>query len=55
MNIIARRSILYYSNEYPLAKIALQVWYKSIIEASFKNVNELKAFLVIQVLLQMVE
>jgi mRNA interferase HigB len=42
MNIITRRTILYYANLYPLAANSLNSWYDEILKASFKNFNELK-------------
>ena len=43
MNIIVRRAILYYSEKYPLAKIALLTWYHEFSKQDFKNFHELKA------------
>lgn len=41
-NIIARRTLNQYAESYPEAKVALQRWYYELIEADFKNFNELK-------------
>ena len=41
-NIIARRTLNQYAELHPEAKIALQRWYYELIEADFKNFNELK-------------
>jgi mRNA interferase HigB len=41
-NIIARRTLNEYAESYPEAKIALQRWYYELVEADFKNFNELK-------------
>lgn len=43
MNIITRRTILLYINQYPLAKNSLSGWVKEFQKASFNNFNELKA------------
>ncbi len=43
MNIIAKGSILYYSEKYPLAKTGLLLWYNEVLKKSFHNFNELKA------------
>lgn len=43
MNIIVKRSILYYVNKYPLAKTSLLVWYHEFLKQEFHNFNELKA------------
>jgi mRNA interferase HigB len=42
MNIIARRSILYYIDKYPKAKNALLTWYSEFLKQEFYNFNELK-------------
>ena len=42
MNIIVKRSILYYVNKYPLAEISLLTWYHEFLKQEFKNFNELK-------------
>jgi mRNA interferase HigB len=41
-NIIARRTLNQYAESYPEAKVALQRWYYELVEADFKNFNELK-------------
>ncbi|MGP8217553.1 MAG: type II toxin-antitoxin system HigB family toxin [Bacteroidia bacterium] len=43
MNIIARRAVLYYINEYPQAKTPLLAWYNEFSKEGFHNFNELKA------------
>ena len=43
MNIIARNSILYYGDKYPMARIQLLTWYQEFLKQEFKNFNELKA------------
>ncbi len=42
-NIIARRTLLAYCQEYPSASNALKQWYAEWLEHSFTNFNELKA------------
>ncbi|WPU98171.1 type II toxin-antitoxin system HigB family toxin [Mucilaginibacter sp. cycad4] len=42
MNIITRRTILYYINEYPLAANSLKNWYEEISKSDFSSFNELK-------------
>lgn len=41
-NIIARRTLNEYGKAFPEAKLALQKWYHELLEADFKNFNELK-------------
>jgi mRNA interferase HigB len=41
-NIIARRTLLEYCEKYPDAAIALQEWYHELLQAEFKNFNELR-------------
>jgi len=43
MNIIAKGTILYYIDRYPMAKIALLTWYNEFLKESYHNFNELKA------------
>ena len=43
MNIINRRTIIYYTEKYPNAKNQLLVWYNEILRQKFDNFNELKA------------
>lgn len=43
MNIIAKRTILFYVDKYPKAKIFLLIWYSEFLKQKFKNFNELKA------------
>lgn len=42
MNIIVRRSILYYADKYPQAKVALLTWYNEFSKHKFSNFNEVK-------------
>lgn len=42
MNIIVRRSILYYADKYPPARNALLVWYNEFLKQDFGSFNELK-------------
>ena len=42
MNVIMRRSILFYIDKYPKAKIALLTWYAELSGIKLKNFNELK-------------
>jgi mRNA interferase HigB len=42
MNIVTRRTILYYINEYPLAANSLKTWYDELSKNEYKNFNELK-------------
>ncbi|WP_461450868.1 type II toxin-antitoxin system HigB family toxin [Mucilaginibacter sp.] len=42
MNVITRRTILYYINKYPLAANALKIWYDELSKANFDNFNDLK-------------
>jgi len=43
VNIINRRTIIYYTEKYPNAKNQLLVWYNEILRQKFDNFNELKA------------
>ena len=42
MNIINRKTIIYYTNKYPNAKNQLLIWYNEILKQDFNNFNELK-------------
>ena len=42
MNIINRKTIIYYTNKYPNAKNQLLIWYNEILKQDFDNFNELK-------------
>ncbi|TFF38259.1 type II toxin-antitoxin system HigB family toxin [Mucilaginibacter psychrotolerans] len=42
MNIITRRTLLYYIEQYPLAANSLKSWYDELLKAGFNNFNELK-------------
>lgn len=43
MNIIAKRVMLYYINEYPNARTSLLAWYHEFLKQEFHHRNELKA------------
>ncbi len=42
MNIIVKRTIVYYINKYPQAKTPLLTWYNEFLKQEFNNFNELK-------------
>jgi len=42
MNIVTRRTILYYINEYPLAASSLKTWYDEFLKTEYRSFNELK-------------
>ena len=42
MNIITKRTILFYIAQYPLAANSLKIWVEELSKAEFKNFNELK-------------
>jgi mRNA interferase HigB len=42
MNIITRRTILFYINKYPLAANSLKIWYDELSKAKFASFNDLK-------------
>jgi mRNA interferase HigB len=42
MNVITRRTILYYIDNYPLAANSLKIWYDELSKANFENFNALK-------------
>lgn len=42
MNIIVKRTVLYYIDKFPQAKISLLTWYNEIVKQEFHNFNELK-------------
>lgn len=43
MNIINRKTVIYYSEKYPRTKNQLLVWYNEILKQQFDNFNDLKA------------
>jgi mRNA interferase HigB len=43
MNIIVKRTLLYYIDKYPQTKISLLTWYNEFSKDEFHNFNELKA------------
>ena len=42
MNVITKRTILFYMDQYPLAYNSLKNWYDEMYRAEYKNFNELK-------------
>ena len=42
-NIITRRTLLAYAEQYPLAANALYEWYHELVKSDFKNFNALKS------------
>lgn len=42
MNVITKRTILYYTERYPIAKTALLVWLKEFGSTTFESFQELK-------------
>lgn len=42
MKILVKRTILYYTEKYPLAKTQLLIWYNEFTKQDFNNFNELK-------------
>jgi mRNA interferase HigB len=42
MNIVTRRTILYYINEYQLAANSLKTWYDEFLKTEYRSFNELK-------------
>ena len=42
MNIINRKTIVYYTEKYPKAKNQLLTWYNEMLKHEFENFNELK-------------
>ena len=42
MNVIAKRTIIYYTEQYPAAKTALLNWLKEFSSFNFENLNQLK-------------
>jgi mRNA interferase HigB len=45
VNIIVKRTILYYCEKYPKARISLLTWYHEFSKQTFKNFNELKSWI----------
>lgn len=43
MNIINRKTVVYYTEKYPKAKNQLLTWYHELLKHEFTNFNELKA------------
>lgn len=43
MNIINRKTVIYYTEKYPAAKNQLLTWYNELLKQEFGNFNELKA------------
>lgn len=42
MKILVRKTVLYYAEKYPNAKIPLLIWHNEFSKLEFKNFNELK-------------
>jgi mRNA interferase HigB len=42
MKILVKKTILYYIERYPMAKMQLLIWYNEFTSLDFKNFNELK-------------
>lgn len=42
VNVIVKRSILYYIDKYPKAKNALLTWYSEFLKHKFENFNQIK-------------
>jgi mRNA interferase HigB len=42
MKILVKKTILYYTEKYPIAKMQLLIWYNEFTKQDFKNFNELK-------------
>lgn len=43
MNIINRKTVIYYTQKYPKAKNQLLTWYNELLDYEFDNFNELKS------------
>ena len=43
MNVVTKRTILFYVEQYPQALNSLKTWHEEFSEADFRNFNELKA------------
>lgn len=43
MNIIGKRAVLYYIDNYSTAKTSLMAWYNEFLKQEFRHFNELKA------------
>ncbi len=42
MKILVKKTILFYIEKYPIAKMQLLIWYNEFTKQDFKNFNELK-------------
>ncbi len=42
MKILVKKTILYYTQKYPIAKMQLLIWYNEFTKCDFRNFNELK-------------
>jgi mRNA interferase HigB len=42
MKILVKKTILFYTEKYPIAKTQLLIWYNEFTKLSFNNFNELK-------------
>jgi mRNA interferase HigB len=43
MNILTRRTLLYYADKYPLASESLKSWYEEFAKSVYRNFNDLKS------------
>lgn len=43
MKVLVKKTILYYTEKYPIGKIQLLIWYNEFSKYDFANFNELKA------------
>ena len=42
MKILVKKTVLFYTEKYPIAKMQLLIWYNEFTKQDFKNFNELK-------------
>ena len=42
MKVLVKKTILFYTEKYPIAKMQLLIWYNEFSKQDFKNFNELK-------------
>ena len=42
MKILVKKTILHYTEKYPIAKMQLLIWYNEFTKYDFRNFNELK-------------
>lgn len=43
MHVISRTTLISFWEKYPESEIGLKVWYKKVVHANWKNINELKS------------